>query len=78
MSEKKPTDQARFQFGMALTQTKLAHQISMKDKGNEGMYKSHIAISLQQIAEGLNAMATGMRATYIVLEDIKRLLEHRQ
>lgn len=78
MSEKRPTDEARLQFGMASTQTKLAHQIAVKDKGNEGMYKSHVAVSLHQLAEGLNAMATGMRATYILLEEIKRLLERRQ
>lgn len=78
MSEKKPTDEARFQFGMSQSQTKLAHQISMRDKSSEGMYKSHIAVSLHQIAEGLNAMATGMRATYILLEEVKRLLERRQ
>lgn len=77
MSERKPTDEARSRFGMAQSQAKLAHQISMKEKGDTGMYKSHIAVSLYEVTTGLNAMATGLRATYILLEEIKRLLERR-
>ena len=76
MSEK-PTDKARSQFGMAQSQAKHAHMISMKKKDESGRYDSHVAVSLFDIAAGLEAVATGMRATYILLEEIKRALEHK-
>ena len=74
----RPTDQARVYFGMAQTSTKLAHQISMQDKSLEGMYKSYVVVSINDLASGLSELATGIRATYILLEEVKRLLERQQ
>ena len=78
MSEKKPTEQARFHFESAKTHGMMAHQLSAKEQGNEAMYKSHTVISLQEIASGLDSLATALRATYILLEEVKRLLEQQQ
>jgi len=78
MSEKKPTESARVHFGIAQTHSRMAHQISAKNSDNEGMYKSHVAIAINELADGLNDLTTGIRATYILLEEVKRLLERQQ
>jgi hypothetical protein len=52
----------------------MAHQIGAKDKGDEGMYKSHMAIATYELADGMADLATGIRATYILLDEVKRLL----
>ena len=44
------------------------------DAKDEVMYKTMVADSFYGIAQGLDAMATGMRATYILLEEVKRFL----
>jgi hypothetical protein len=78
MSEKKPTEQARLHFGIAQQHSRLAHQISAKENNDVGMQKSHMAISLYEIAEGMSELATGIRATYILLDEVKKLLEQRR
>lgn len=78
MSEKKPTESARVHFGIAQTHSRMAHQIAAKDKGDEGMYRSNISVAIYELADGLNDLTTGIRATYILLEEVKRLLERQQ
>ena len=75
MSEKRPTDSAKIHFGIAQTHSRMAHQIAAKDTGDDGMYKSHVAIAINELADGLNDLTTGIRATYILLEEVKRFLE---
>ncbi len=48
MSEKRPTDSAKMHFGIAQTHSRMAHQIAAKDKGDDGMYKSHVAIAIYE------------------------------
>lgn len=78
MSEKKPTEEAIVHFGIAKTHSRLAHQIATKDKGDSAMYNSNLVISLYEIADGMASLATGLRATYILLDEVKRLLEQQR
>lgn len=78
MSEKRPTESAKMHFGIAQTHTRMAHQIAAKDKGDDGMYKSNVAVAIYELADGLNDLTTGIRATYILLEEVKRLLEQQK
>ena len=78
MSEKRPTDSAKIHFGIAQTHSRMAHQIAAKDKGDDGMQKSHVAVAIYELADGLNDLTTGIRATYILLEEVKRLLEQQK
>ena len=78
MGDQKPTDIARSSFGRVKTHSRLAHVESAKSVGSDAMYRSHIAVSINELGEGLEALTTGLRATYILLEDVKRLLEIRR
>ena len=78
MAEPRPTESARSSFGRAKTNSRMAHTESTKLKGAEQMYRSHLAISVHDFAEGLESLTTGIRATYILLEEVKRLLEQRR
>lgn len=78
MGDQKPTDSARSSFGRVKMHSKLAHVESAKSAGNDAMYRSHMAISMHELGEGLEALTTGLRATYILLEDVKRQLEFRR
>ena len=78
MGEKKPTESARVHFGIAKTHSQMAHQIAAKHMDDEAMQKSHMAISVYELADGLNDLTTGIRATYLLLEEVKRMLERQQ
>lgn len=78
MGEPRPTDIAKSAFGRVQTHSRMAHAEAVKLKGPEAMYRSHLAISLGELGQGLEAMTTGLRATYILLEEVKRLLEQRR
>ena len=77
MSEQKPTESAKIHFGMAQTHSRLAHQISSKEAGNEAMFKSHTVIAINELADGLSDLTTGLRATYLLLDEVKQLLVRR-
>ena len=77
MSEKKPTESAIVHFGIAKTHSRMAHQISAKNVGDESMQKSHMAIATYELADGMADLATGIRATYLLLDEVKRLLQSR-
>ena len=74
MSEKKPTESAIMHFGIAKTHSRMAHQISAKSQGDDGTQKSHMAIATYELADGMADLATGIRATYLLLDEVKRLL----
>ena len=78
MAEVRPTDSARGSFGRAKMNARMAHRESTQLKGAEQMYRSHLAVSVYDLAEGLESLTTGLRATYILLEEVKRLLEQRR
>ena len=78
MSEKRPSESAKMHFGIAQTHSRMAHQIAAKDKGDDGMYKSNVAVAIYELADGLNDLTTGIRATFILLEEVKRLLEQQK
>ncbi len=77
MSDKKPTESARVHFGIAKSHSQMAHQIAAKNQGDEGMQKSHMAIAVYELADGMADLATAVRATYILLDEVKRLLQSR-
>lgn len=78
MAEPRPTEKAASSFGRAKLNARMAHSESTKLKGAEQMYRSHMAISLHDLSEGLENLTTGIRATYILLDEVKRLLEQRR
>lgn len=77
MSDKKPTESAIMHFGIAKTHSRMAHQISAKNQGDDGNQRSHMAIAVYELADGMADLATGIRATYLVLDEVKRLLQSR-
>ena len=72
MDDMRPTEEARTRFGGV--KATAANARLFADDNDEGLYKEMIADSLHGLAFGLEAMATGLRATYILLEKI----EHQQ
>ena len=75
MSDKKPTESARAHFGIAKTHSQMAHQVAAKHKGDDGMQQSHMAIAVYELADGMADLATGIRATYLLLDEVKNLLQ---
>ena len=79
MADQRPTDKALSNFGRVKTHSRMAHVDGVRDKtSKEGTYQSHMAISLYELGDGLESLTTGLRATYILLEEVKRLLEQRR
>lgn len=78
MAEPRPTDIAKSAFGRVKTHSRMAQTEANKLKGQEAIYRAHLSTSLYELGEGLEAMTTGLRATYILLEDVKRVLEQRR
>lgn len=77
MSEKRPTEKAVANFSRAKAHSRMAHTESTNLKGPEQMFRSHLAVSVYELNEGLENLTTGIRATYMLLEEVKRLLERR-
>jgi hypothetical protein len=64
-----PTDQAKSNFNTARQVLQLAiNRLSAKED------TTHL-IATREIADGLHEMATGLRATYILLEQIDKKLD---
>jgi hypothetical protein len=78
MAEQRPTEKAGNNFGRVKTHSRMAHSESTKLKGAEQMYRSNLAVAMYELGEGLENLTTGIRATYILLEDVKRMLEQRR
>jgi len=70
MSEQKPTDSARIKLNQAQLAAHIAQTENTTKRGER--YKTEMALSLEKIAAGLEEMAIGLRATYILLEKIER------
>ncbi|MEO8648017.1 MAG: hypothetical protein ABI539_02505 [Acidobacteriota bacterium] len=71
-ADMKPTEKARLRFQGAGTTSQLARTFA--EEGGV-IYRTMVADSLNGLALGLEEMATGIRATYILLDQIKRSLE---
>lgn len=78
MAEERPTDIAKNSFGRVKMHSNMAHTEAIKIKGPEAMYRSHTSVALNELGAGLEAMTVGLRATYLLLEEVKRLLEQRR
>jgi len=78
MAEPRPTEKATNNFGRVKSHSRLAHSESTSLKGQEQMYRSNIAVALYELGDGLENLTTGIRATYILLEEVKRMLEQRR
>jgi hypothetical protein len=63
MSDERPTDSARYFFNKTLTYT-------WRFKQNKD--PADLANALGEIAQGLDNLAVAVRATYILLEEVKR------
>ncbi len=70
----RPTERAKMMFDAAKVTSNMARQFA---DGSEDMYKTMVADALNGIAQGLCEMATGMRATYMLLEKINNKLDRR-
>jgi hypothetical protein len=69
----RPTEEAGVFFGQATSSAFSAGAFA--DKNDRAM--QYEAKALNQIANGLEALSRGMRATYILLEEVKKLLERQ-
>ncbi|HQU92640.1 MAG TPA: hypothetical protein PLK77_10110 [Pyrinomonadaceae bacterium] len=78
MAEPRPTEKATGNFGRVKTHSRMAHSESTNLKDPEQMYRSNMAVVLYELGDGLENLTTGIRATYILLEEVKRLLEQRR
>jgi hypothetical protein len=67
----RPTEMAHILFSTA---SQFAHSVVMDNKSPD--YAKTLAASIRNTADGLDSMATGLRATYILLEEVKTLLLH--
>ena len=72
----RPTDRAHQNFLGAKTTSSMA--VNESNSSNLSMYDNLMAQPLGAIVDGLDDMATGMRATYILLEQIKDQLEKQR
>jgi hypothetical protein len=71
-----PTESAESLFKVANENFFSAQAHLRGSKEREGL--GAIALGLQQTAGGLRNLSVGVRATYILLEEVKRLLQQQQ
>jgi hypothetical protein len=71
-----PTQIAETAFTAAVTNFSNAqHHITLKNQ-LDGL--GSMALALQQTAAGLRDLSVGVRATYVLLEEVKRLLQQQR
>jgi len=75
----RPTESAKAHFATALSAAQNAAQYLNKEPGaavdlQRGSYDQ--AVALAHLARGLSDLATGLRATYMLLEEVKAALPH--
>ncbi len=71
-ADMRPTEKARLMFMAAETTSRMARTFA---NTNDSMYRTMMADSQNALATGLSDMATGIRATYILLAQVKRSLD---
>jgi hypothetical protein len=73
-----PTESAKAQFDYAANAAKTATQYLNKQQASAGdsqLGSYNQAVALAHLAMGLSNLATGLRATYMLLEDVKGQLD---
>ena len=65
----RPTDKAKVMFNAAEVTSQMARTFA---DGSDVMYKTMMADALNGLARGLGDMATGLRATYILLDKMNQ------
>lgn len=78
MAEQRPTEKATHNFGRVKTHSAAAQGEATRLKGPEQMFRANVAVALYELGDGLENLTTGIRATYLLLEEVKRLLELRR
>lgn len=73
--QSRPTERAKMMFDAAKTTSHMARVFSESE--DQLMYRTMMADALGGLASGLCDLATGMRATYILLEKINNKLDRR-
>jgi hypothetical protein len=76
----RPTEQAQKWFENAQTIAARAERTLWKTPMTSSSHQSGIydqAMALGNLAKGLGEIAVGLRATYILLEEVKNLLERQ-
>ena len=79
----RPTERANKNFSHAGgSANQASHQIKragpLTNDDLDRLYKFNLAEAMSYLAQGSMAMAEGLRATYILLEEVKRLLEQQR
>ncbi|MEQ1761984.1 MAG: hypothetical protein ABL984_02450 [Pyrinomonadaceae bacterium] len=68
----RPTEQAKMHLQ---TSKDMAFKVQISDSDSGMDFRHPLGVTLGGIAFALDEMATGMRATYMLLEEIKRKLD---
>ncbi|MEP6850290.1 MAG: hypothetical protein ABI999_15630 [Acidobacteriota bacterium] len=76
-ADMRPTERAKLMFLAADTTSNVARS-TIQDKDPDAIYKTMLADSLNSLAKGLSELATGIRATYILLDEVKRSTAFRR
>lgn len=69
---KKPTEAAQHAFNYGVIAAYQAVRIYDDKKLDQSVGDHSLAVAVHRIAKGLNEMAIGLRATYILLEQVER------
>jgi hypothetical protein len=72
----RPTQSAEHGFSIAITNFSNAR--GALAKGDQAQGLGTIALALQQTTDGLRDLSVGVRATYILLEEVKQLLQQQR
>lgn len=68
----RPTEEAKGHFNTAQTQLRLGESVFSTNQSLRAIQRA-----FQSTVAGLNEMATAQRATYILLEEVKELLQRQ-
>jgi hypothetical protein len=71
----RPTDSAQMMFNLS-TELSRAAAHSAKNKGD--VAQEGVALAVNHIAQGLSHLSEGLRATYILLEEVQRSVKRTQ
>jgi hypothetical protein len=67
----RPTQEANFKFNKAEKLADQAGGFYIKAGGKEEMGNRYLSAAVRELADGMRHLSDGLRATYILLEEIK-------
>jgi hypothetical protein len=76
VAESRPTERANNEFAKAAVKAYHAHTITSSKE--QVVAINQLSGSTMHMAKGLDELATGLRATYILLEDVRNQLRQQQ